>query len=89
MNKPSDYEFSFDCDCWPISFDEVLGERKLCIAFDYEPEDNGDMIREGIWMAVFARHDGNEEWEDITHLVEAKEHADFVQQCYDYLKETQ
>lgn len=89
MNQPKNYEFSFTPDVWPLSFDEVLGERELCIAFDFEPGSDADMIREGIWMGVFARHEGDDEWEEISHLCSKKEHADFVNQCYDYLKETE
>ena len=86
MTQPSDYEFSFDAD-FPLSFDEVLGERQLCVSFDYEPEDNNDMIREGIWVEVFAKHDGDTEWENISHLVEQKEMRYFEEQCYAHLEQ--
>jgi hypothetical protein len=89
MNKPSNYEYSFTPAVWPMSFDEVLGEREICIAFDYEAEDRHDMIKEGIHMAIFARHDGDDEWEDVSHLTSAKEDKDFVQSCFDYLEITQ
>jgi hypothetical protein len=86
MTQPSDYEFFFEAD-FPLSFDEVLGERQLCVAFDYEPEDKHDMIREGIWVEVFAKHDGDTEWENISHLVEPKEMKDFEEQCYAHLEQ--
>ena len=89
MNQPKNYEYSFTPDNWPMSFDEVLGERELCVAFDYEAEDKHDMVKEGIHMAIFARHDGDEEWEEVSHLTSAKEDKEFVQMCFDYLETTQ
>lgn len=86
MIQPSDYQFSFEAS-FAMSFDEVLGERELCVAFDYEPEDKHDMIREGIWVEVFAKHDGDTEWENISHLVEPKEMKDFEEQCFNYLEQ--
>lgn len=89
MNKPSNYEYSFTPESWPMSFDEVLGDREICLAFDYEAEDRHDMVKEGIHMAIFARQDGDDEWEEVSHLTSAKEDKDFVQSCFDYLEQTQ
>ena len=89
MNQPRDYEFSFTPDVWPLSFDEVLGERELCIAFDYEPRDEVDMIKEGVHMAIFAKVEGDDEYEDVSHLTDKEEDKYFVKMCFDYLEQTQ
>ena len=83
---PQDFEYSFEYDNYPMSFDEVIAGRALILAFDYTPRDEDDMISEGIHMAVFAK-DG-EEIEEISHLVEKKEERDFVDACFKYLEET-
>ncbi len=85
--QPEDFEFSFEYDNYPSSFDEVIGGRQLILAFDYTPRDDADMVSEGIHMAVFAK-DGDE-IEEISHLVEEKETQDFVDACYQYLETTE
>ncbi len=85
--QPGDFEFSFEYDNYPMSFDEVIAGRALILAFDYTPRDEDDMISEGIHMAVFAKDD--EEIEEISHLVEKKETQDFVDACYQYLETTE
>lgn len=87
MNQPKDYEFAFTPDVWPLSFDEVLGEREFVIAFDYQPLDEVDMIKEGIHMAVFAKREGDDEYEEITHLLSNEEEADFVNECFNHLEQ--
>ncbi|WP_310625774.1 hypothetical protein [Limnohabitans sp.] len=68
--QPEDYEHHFDASGnQPISLDEVVGDRDLCIAFDYEPRDDGDMVREGYWPHLFAKSATDTEWEEITHLL--------------------
>lgn len=89
MNQPKDYEFAFTPDVWPLSFDEVLGERELTLAFDYQPRDEVDMISEGIHMAVFAKREGDDEYEDISHLTDATEDKEFVKMCFEYLETTE
>jgi len=84
--NPKDYEYSFTPDSWPLSFDEVLGSRELCISFDYEPRDEVDMIKEGVHMAIFAKEESDTEWEDISHLTDKKEDKFFVKMCFDYLE---
>ena len=89
MNSPKNYEFAFTPNVWPLSFDEVLGERELTLAFDYQPRNEVDMIKEGIHMAVFAKREGDDEYEDISHLTDASEDKEFVKMCFEYLETTE
>lgn len=87
MNCPKNYEFCFTPSCWIASFDEVLGEREFVVAFDFDELNDADMITEGIHMAVFAKHDGDEDWEEITHLLSNEEEADFLNECFNHLEQ--
>ena len=87
MTQPKDYEFCFTPFCWISSFDEVLGDREFVVAFDYEERDDHDMITEGIHMAVFAKHEGDTAYEEITHLLSDEEEADFIKECFNHLEQ--
>lgn len=86
--QPEDCEFHFDASGdQPMSLDEVLGDRDLCVAFDYEPRDDEDMVREGYWPHAFSRGEADTEWEEITHLLLSKAETDWLlDACVEHIK---
>jgi len=85
-NQLTHYDGCFLTDEFPMSLDEVLGERELALVFNYAPYDPSVGLYGGLDVFALARVTGDAEWEDITHLLSAKEYNSCLRDVEIYLQ---